>query len=451
MSPQADDKKAAGTDKPLLHRLFITFPRQMWVALSHNLQWKLLALFLAVCLWVGLILQDSSLTRERVFTNVPLTITGADTLRRNGFIVTQGLDEASAIVKLKVDVPQHEYNDVTYVNYSPRIDLSRITGAGVQAVKVTTTSTTLYGAVQEVTPEAIAVTVEEYITNFRVPVQVEITGEYPEGFYGTPPATDISVVTVSGPESIVSKITRIILRYDVSLLPARTGSLQTALPLHYQDIDGNELDSSLLEPTSGGVLLRSIVLAQVLYPIKTLSLNQTALTAGTPRQGYEVKGVTASPNIIIAAGDETTLSTLTSLFLEKAADVSGRDASFTAEIRIAKPETIVYLNTDTVMLIVDIGPVLKTQTFENIPLKITGTPEGMTAATETSKVTVTVTGPELSMESMRSSMLKATVSAEALTAGTFDMPVQLTLNLDDADLFTYTVTPQSVSVTVTVK
>ena len=82
--------KPAGTEKPLLQRLFKTYPRQFWIVLSHNLQWKLLALFLAVCLWVGLILQDPSLTRERVFTDVPLTITGAETLRRNGFIVVHG-------------------------------------------------------------------------------------------------------------------------------------------------------------------------------------------------------------------------------------------------------------------------------------------------------------------------------------------------------------------------
>ena len=295
MSPQAEDKKPAVTEKPLLHRLFVTFPQQLWVAISHNLQWKILALIMALFLWVALILQDPALTRERVFADVPLTITGSDTLRRNGFIVTQGLEEASAIVKLKVDVPQHEYNDVTYANYSPRVDLSRISEAGEQTVTVSTTSTTLYGMVTDVSPEDIPVVVDSYITNFRIPVQVAVIGEYPDGYYGTAPVPDIGTVTVSGPESIVSKIARIVLEYDVSILPARENTVQTALPLHYRDINDNELDPALIEPTSGGVLLRSIVLEQKLYPVKTLSLNQTALTIGTPKKGYEVKGITMSP------------------------------------------------------------------------------------------------------------------------------------------------------------
>jgi len=451
MSPQPDENKPAATETPLLQRLKTTFPKRLWAAISNNLQWKLLALVLAVLLWVGLILQDPSLTRERVFTDVPLTISGSETLRRNGFIVTQGLEEENAIVRLKVDVPQQEYNDVTYSNYNPRIDLSKIDEAGEQTVKVTTTSTTTYGTVTDVSPAEIPIVVDEYITNYRIPVQVSIIGEYPEGYYGATPTTDVSTVSVSGPQSIVSEIAKIILEYDVSGLAAGAATLQTALPLHYMDKDNNELDATQLESTSGGVLLRSIVLEQTLYPVKTISLNQTALITGTPATGYEVKSVTLSPSVIIAAGDETTLSTLNTLFLEKAADVSDRDALFTTEIKVTQPDNIVYMSTKTVTLIVDIGPIQKTQTFEDIPLSVTGIPTGMTAAAQTAMINVTLTGPMLSLDTMESSKISAFISAEGLTAGTFDLPVEITISHSDADQFTYSISPPSISVIVTEK
>lgn len=451
MSPHTDDNKPPSSEKPILHRLTKSYPKQLWAAFSHNLQWKLLALFLAVLLWVGLILQDPSLTRERVFTGVPLTITGSDTLRRNGFIVTLGLEEQNAVVKLKADVPQQEYNDVTYLNYSPRIDLSRISEAGAQTVKVATTSTTLYGSVTDVSPAEIPIVVDKYITNFRIPVQVSVTGDYPEGFYGTAPVTDVSTVTVSGPESIVSQIAKIVLEYDVSTLSAKAATLQTALPLHYMDNGNNELDATLLEPTSGGVLLRSIVLEQKLYPKKTIALNQTALTTGTPKQGYEVKSVTLSPASAIAAGDEAALSVLDTLFAEKAVDVEGRDAPFTAEIRITQPDNVVYLSSQTVTLIVDIGPVYTTQTFENIPLSVNGIPGGMTATASLTRVNVTLTGPMLSLTSLASSRLAASVSAEGLSAGAYDLPVALAVDHADAARFTFSVSPPSVTVTVAEK
>lgn len=448
MNPQTEDTKAAAAEKPILRHLTKAFPKRLWTAISHNFQWKLLALFLAMLLWVGLILQDPSLTRERVFTGVPLTISGSDVLRRNGFIVTQGLEEANAVVRLKADVPQQQYNEVTAQNYSPRVDLSRITEAGEQTIKVATTSTTLYGTVTDVSPSEIPIVVDQYVTNFRVPVQVSVLGSYPQGYYGTQPTTDVSIATVSGPESIVSKIAKIVLEYDVSLLPPQAALLQTALTLHYMDIDNNELDATLLEPTSGGVLLRSIVVEQTLYPEKTLTLNQTALTTGTPKAGYEVKSVALSPEVIIAAGDATTLSALQTLFLEKPVNVEGLDTSFTTEIKVTKPDNIVYLNTQTVTLAVTIGSVLTTQTFDEVPVSVIGLQDGMNAVLQTNAVSVTLTGPESLMAVMSASRLKATVSAQGYSSGTFDLPVALTVNHAEAAQFTYSVAPQSVAVTL---
>ena len=71
----------------------------------NNWTWKLLALFLAICLWAGLITQDPTLTRERVFTDATVSITGAETLRRNGLIVLSGLEDEVLHARLRVEVP----------------------------------------------------------------------------------------------------------------------------------------------------------------------------------------------------------------------------------------------------------------------------------------------------------------------------------------------------------
>ena len=448
MSTPFDETKPEPSEKRILKHLSTTFPKRLWSAVTHNFQWKLLALFLALLLWVGLILQDPTLTRERVFPGVPLTITGSDTLRRSGFIVTQGLEEANAVVRLKVDVPQQQFNDVNAQNYSPRIDLSRITEAGEQTVKVATTSSTLFGNVTDVFPAEIPIMVDAYVTNFRIPVQVSVVGDYPTGFYGIDPVTDVSTVTVSGPESIVSKIAKIVLKYDVSQLEPRAARLQTALALHYMDVDNNELDATLLEPTSGGVLLRSIVVEQSLYPVKTISLSQTALTTGTPKAGFEVKSVSLSPDTIIAAGDETTLSTLDTLFAEKPIDVEGLDATFTADIKVEQPDNIVYMSTHTVKLTVEIGQTLQTETFDEVPVSVTGLSDGMSAVPQTTQVSVELTGPSSLMSVMNASRIKVSVDADGFSSGTFELPVTVEIFHNDAQQFTYTIEPQSIIVTL---
>ena len=425
-----------------------SLPRKFGRMLVHNLFWKLLALVLAICLWAGLITQDPTLTRERVFTDVPVTVTGADTLRRNGMIVISDIAEAAGEVLLRVEVPQREYNSVTASNYNPRVDLSRISETGEQSLKITATSTTTYGTVTEIAPDSVPVVVDKYVTSYRLPVSVLQNGEYPTGFYGAVPSLDPSVVSVSGPESIVSHIARVVVDFDAARLPAQAGLVRTALPLAYEDEDGNRLDGTLIEASSAGVLLRSIVVEQQLYATRSLSLNTMALTTGTPAAGYEVRSVTPTPGVLIAAGDDTALSSLDTLFLEHAVDVTGKDASFTAEVRVRKPSELVYLSTDSVMLLVEIGPILSVKSFDSVPLSFTGTGDGLAVDSETHAVSVTVTGPKLLFDTLKASALKAYVSLEGLAEGTYALPVMLSIRDMDSAAFTYTITPQNVNATL---
>jgi YbbR domain-containing protein len=437
-------------DKPekAVRGILAGLPRKFWRMFSHNLLWKLLALALAIGLWAGLITQDPTLTRERVFTDVPVSVTGADTLRRNGLIVTGGLNDASGRVLLRVEVPQREYNSVVTANYNPRIDLSKLTDTGEQSLKITTTSTTTYGNVTEVSPDSVTVTVDKYVTSYRLPVTVRVAGEYPTGFYGASPTLDPSIVSVSGPESVVSRIARVVVDFDVSRLPPQAGLLRTALTPAYEDAEGNRLDSALVEASSAGVLLRSIVVEQQLYPTKSLSLNTLALSTGTPATGYEVKSVTPTPGVLIAAGDETALSALDSLFVEHAVDVSGRSTSFAAEVKVRKPSELVYLSSDSVMLTVEIGPSLAVRSFEDVPLTITGTGANLRASSETKAVSVSVTGPKLRFDTLKASALKAFVDTAGLLAGTYALPVKLTVRDTDEKTYTYAITPQNVAVTI---
>lgn len=446
--PDRSENKPVPPDRSVRAE-FRRLPGRFWRMLSHNLLWKLIALVLAISLWAGLITQDPTLTRERVFSDVPVSVSGSDTLRRNGLIVLSGIEEDSALVRLRVEVPQREYNSVTSSNYNPRIDLSKITETGTQTLKITSTSTTTYGTVSEIYPDSITVVVDNYITSYRLPVTVHQTGDYPSGFYGTTPTLDPSVVSVSGPESIVSKIARIGITFDVSNLPSQSGLVRTALPLTYEDENGNLLDDSLIEASSSGVLLRSIVVEQQLYPTKTLALNTLALTTGTPADGYEIKSVTLTPNVLIAAGDDTTLSTLDSLFLEQSVNVSGLSKSFTTEVKVHKPSELTYLSASSVMVAVEIGPVLTTATYDGIPLTFSGTGSGLNASSETKAVSVSVSGPKLTLDTLPAAAIEAYVSTDGLMAGDYALPVQLTIDSDDAQSLSYSIEPQNVSVSIT--
>ena len=331
----------------------------MGKALIHNWQWKLLSLFLAVCLWSGLITQDESLTREKIFNDVSINVTNADTLRRNGFIIVSGLDDLPA-VRIRVDVPQKNYNTVVAGNYNLRVDLSRIREPGEQKLQVLSSSSSNYGTVTSISVDSITVQVDDYITRSRIPVRLNVTGSLPEGFYAGEAQVDPVNIVVSGPKSLVGNVVRCVADYDLSSLSAQSGSERTAVPFRLIDSEGETIDSTLIDVTSQSVSLDSIIVSQTLYTEKSLVINTSDIVTGTPADGYAIRRVSAEPATLRVAGTDSAISFLNELhlaeFTSQQIAVNGLNTSVTRTISLSKTSDIVHFSNDTVMVTVEIAP-----------------------------------------------------------------------------------------------
>lgn len=326
---------------------------------TRNWPWKLLSLVLAICLWSGLITQDDSLSREKIFSDVPISVVNADTLRRNGFIIVSGLDDLPT-ARLHVDVPQKNYNTVTAGNYNLRVDLSRIRETGEQTLQVLSSSSTTYGTVTEISVESITVQVEEYVSRSRIPVRLNSTGSLPAGLYGGDAQVDPSFVMVSGPKSMVEAVVRCVADYDLSTLTATPGLERTAVSFRLMDASGNEISSDLIDVTSQSVSLDSITVSQTLYTEKSLVVNTADMVTGVPAEGYIIRRVSAEPTTVIAAGKEAYLNTLNELhmaeFVEQQIDVTGLSSTVTRNVALSRPADIVYFSNDTIMITIEIAP-----------------------------------------------------------------------------------------------
>ena len=450
MNPETEqsEKKMNSAEKPSARDAWKLLREYLRAMIAHNLPWKLLAAFLAICLWAGLITQDPTLTRERIFNDVQVSLQGGDTLRRNGFILLSDFEDSSLNVRLRADVPQREYNTVAATNYNPRIDLTKITETGPQNLKIITTSSNTYGTVQEVSPDTISVVVDEYTTKYRVPVTLERSQQFPTGFYGTTPALDPPSVVVSGPKSVVDSISRVVVDFDQSALPAQSGIARRALPLRFVDSNNEPVDSHLIEVTSAGVLLRSIIVEQPLYPTKTLPISSLSLITGEPAAGYEVKSITATPNVVVAAGEEIGLGALDTLFLEKDIDVSGQTESFSAEVVIRQPSELVYLSSRSIMLSVEIGPIIVTQNFDKINLQVQNAARSLPVIHAVKDVSLTLTGPSLLVGNLKASAITAYVDVADLEPGSYELPILLDIKNQENQTFIYDISPKTVQLQI---
>ena len=358
MMSNEPNRTSAGREKKTDYRKIL---KRLWKSITYQWGWKLTCLVLAVFLWGGLISQDTSLPREKVFSNVKVSVVNASVLRQNGFIVVSGLEELND-VRIKVQVPQRNYSTVTAANYTVRLDLSQIKSAGEQKVKITATSTnaSLYGTVTEISLPQITVQVEEYSTRTRIPVQLQVTGEAPEGFYGDTPTCDPATVDIGGPRSIVESVVRCVAQYDMSLLAPAQGTARTSVSFIFQDREGNELDASNLTVTSQSVTLRDLIVDQELYPTITVPISAENLIVGYPAEGYEVTKVSVYPESVeIAASDLTIYQQDGALiFPYNRLNINGESQGLTGELSLRRPTEVVYMSTYEVSVSVTIEPIV---------------------------------------------------------------------------------------------
>ncbi len=428
---------------------FRIFLHALWRLIASNWGYKLLSVLLALALWAGLITQDPTLTREKTMADGSVTVLGSDTLLRAGYIVTDGLDDIPSVT-IRAEIPQGQYQAAQASNYNPRIDLSRISATGEQELKIATTNSTSYGTVHEVTPASVTVTVDEYITRYRIPVRVEALGEAPAGWYSTAPSAEPSILAVSGPRSLVERIVRAEAALDLATLPAQEGTVRTAVSFRLVDRQGEEIPADSLQITSQSVLIDSVVLEQSMLPMKTLNLSTVGLVTGTPAEGYEIKSITITPSSVNAAGPDEVLAQLDAIYADATVDVTDLTDSINRSIRVRKPTELNYLSQDTVTVAVEIGPILSSRTFRSLRVEPVGLGEGLTASLEPRTAEAEVEGDLLWVLKLRASDLRLRVDLTGLTAGEYDLPVICELADENSGVTAWSaaVTPETVHVTV---
>lgn len=328
--------------------------------ITHHWVWKVLSLLLAVLLWGTLISMDTTLPRDKTIDHVNITVTNEAALKEKGLIVVSGLEDLPA-VRLKVSVPQKNYNAASASNYVVRLDLSQVEGPGTQklALSAASTSTSLYGTVTDLSVKELPLTIEEYATRSRIPVQVESIGQLPEGLYAVHSLPDPDTVDISGPKSIIDSVARCTLLLDLSQSSAQPDTTRTALPFVLENYAGEVLDASAVSISSYGLPMRDGIVQQQFYSLISVPIDEKTLLSGKPASGYQVTEVRIIPDHVLLAVDDHSpfLSEGVTIQPNIRMSVGGRSAPASGIINLRKPSSAIYMNTTEVQIFVNIEPI----------------------------------------------------------------------------------------------
>ena len=390
----------------------------------HNWPLKLAAVGLAVLLYGGFVLSQSS----RGFPG-PIPVTPINQ-PANTFLLT-ALEPVRAIRYLAP--PGVQPIASTFV---ANVDLANVQpGAGPQSAPVIVKATDDRIRVIGVEPDVMTVQLDDIKTR-SVPVTVD-RGTPPDGTQVGATTVAPETVRISGPASVVDSV--VAARATVVFQPEGF-TIDQEYPLTPIDQLGNPVSPIKLEPTTARVHI------PVFTDATTKTVPITPVITGTPAGGFEIESVTVDPPAVTVQGNAEQLAGLVKIDTE-AIPVTGLSSKTTRQVALSMPSGVVPVDIDSVEVVITLRPVTATRSFD-VGLELVGTDPAFTYQVGVDRVLLTVGGSTVDLDRLDGATLVAQLDVKDLAAGTHD--VRVTADLPGG-VTLVAASPATVTVTVTAK
>ena len=336
---------------------------------------QLVCILLSLGLWIYVTNIENPI-KSYELNNVPVEILNSDSLKDTGLALAPN---QNFYVKLKVEGNTQDLFSIDKSDFKITVDLSEFVlkkGENKIAVNIKEAPSTV--KIKNSSGLTITVNTEEYSTK-EVPVKSEINVISKSSYYVATPVFSPETVVVSGPESLVNKVTKVIAEGEES------NAVKTIVKdyiISAVDDNGNEV--------TGVQLSQKWVEATIeINEGKTVPIKIN--TTGTLPNGLRLKSISSDTTEIGITGPEEILNNVSEIGTE-VIDLSGIKDSTTVEVALGIPDGISIHNGES-SIKVNIS-IDKAQTKEfTISYSIVGTTaEGLTIIPDSDKVTITVSG-----------------------------------------------------------
>jgi YbbR domain-containing protein len=321
-------------------------------------------------------------------------------------------------------------------SFRASVDLANIVPTGEPvSLDITVVAADSRVQVLDFEPKRISVTLDRVGTK-TVPVRVAL-GPIPSGLDVGDPALDVETVAVSGPQTIVDRVTEVQAPVTIDASGIDIDQLVNLVAI---DDAGNELgvDSRIeIDPTHARVQV------QVFTDRRSKNMPVTPNIVGTPAAGFEVASVVVEPPVVSVQGDANDLATL-----DRAdtlpVSISGASSEVSQQVGFALPPGVQALGATSVKVTVTLRPVTATRTFE-AGLVLVGARSDVDYSLSTDRVLVTIGGSIAELDRLSGTTLVLTLDVSGLGLGTHS--VTATANLTTG-LTLINASPNPIEVTV---
>jgi len=389
--------------------------------LKNNLGLKIIAFVFAVFLWWAVVNIDDPINTKQFYVDVAVTNPEVITNAGKSY---QILDDTKTIT-VTIKARRKVLDEIKSSYIMATADLREMQDSSVPIrVKVIG----FEGSYESATayPQNIQVSVENTMKK-TFPITTVANGTPRDGYVVGSMTASPKTVDISGPESAVSKISKVVARVDVSEMSS-DATIETDLV--YYDAAENRIDKTLL---SSNCDKNGVSVSVDIWNTKKVQL-QFDTSDIKPASGYAFTGIEVEPQTIRVAGTTEQLNALTQLEI-RAEELKKRDVSANEEVivDITKhlPEGIIMADSDESSVVVRILvekagtktillPVGSIQ-IENAPSKF-----NLEKGPE-QEVELQFSGSKEALENLNSEKITASVDLSQYTeAGTYTVKVEIT-------------------------
>ncbi|MBS5323833.1 MAG: hypothetical protein KHY34_08990 [Lachnospiraceae bacterium] len=402
-------------------------------SLMNKFTLKILSLAIAVLIWLIVRnVQDPVIVQT--FYDIPVTLVNESYLANDMKIPL--LMEGNDTVRVRIKAQESEIRELKKENIIAQADMTQIyMDATPKMVPVEVTCKGISDDDITVTPRNIQVDIENQ-TSVEKTIAVNTGDSTPDKDYevGSLQANPAKV-TISGPESIINKIDKVVAKIDITDMKESNVELDSELKIY--DKNQEELSEKQLSYLNlAGVRDNKIKIQAQFWKIQK-NVQLQAEYSGSPKYGYEVDSVTVVPETVSLAGTDEALQKLAAqgnivTIPGEYIDVSGKDSDFDVEVDISGllPENTKLARdiNSTVIATVKILP-YNSRDYEVSPAQITveNKPENMNYKFEPDKIVARIKAKEEDLDNLQAEDIQMKIDLKDVKAGENTLPVEVSL------------------------
>lgn len=404
--------------------------------LTQNWGLKIASFLCAAVLWLVVTNINDPITTYRA-TDVPVTIRNENLITDRGQVY-EVLDGTDTIDSVTISAPRSIIDSLDKSNIVAVADVNDLTSVDTVPIKLSTNKyndklDSIRGNI-----DSVRLSIEEKLDRSLLLKSI-ITGEVREGYLVGDVTTDQNLIRISGPHSVISRVSRAQAEVDVS---GFTSNIDTDSDVRLYNEDGEEITSTNIEKSISKVRVNIEILE-----LKTVPL--VCEVTGTPAEGFQLTGqVDFSRSSVTVAARSGVLERINSIEIPSdIIDVTDaeEDAAATVDIQEYLPNGVILAEENfegTVNVVARIEA--EQERAVRIPvgrILFEGVPEGYRAViTEpANECSVMLTGLQSALEEVTANDITATVDLEAwmadeeiddAVAGSYWVPVSVTVAND---------------------